>query len=316
LPSRVQLSKSPGIVLKARKHDLLKPLQSRSVFPLFLFLIVCSNLAAQAHGAGALAQVVSVPAFPTSEQESELRASEPRASELQAPELQAPELQASASALPDAPQANPDAQAGGNTLAATPAAGYHPHRYAEIIDPEWATNVLTPGQKMIFALREDIRWITLIPALYAAGYEQLADSPPRYGTDSRAGASKFGAAMARSGSVRFFSDGVFAPAFHQDPRYYRMAHGSILRRTAYAAERALIRRGDDGSNEFNYSGVAGRAASAVLTLAYYPPVSRNRGVVLRTFGVSILTDAGGNWIFEFFPDVVRKFTFLKKVEIE
>ena len=42
------------------------------------------------------------------------------------------------------------------------------------------------------------------------------------------------------------------------------------RRSAYAFERALVRRGDDGSNEFNSSAVAGRAAAAVLTLAYYP----------------------------------------------
>jgi hypothetical protein len=229
----------------------------------------------------------------------------------------APALEVSASALPDAPQAAPDRPAGGAS-GSTPAGAsvYYPHRYAEIIEPEWTTRVMTPGQKVILSLRENIRPITLIPALYAAGWEQLVDSPPKYGTDSRAGASKFGAAMARSGSVRLFTDGVFAPIFHQDPRYYRMAHGSILRRTGYAAERALVRRGDDGSNEFNYSGVAGRAAAAALTLAYYPPVSRTGGVVLRTFGVSILTDAGGNWLFEFVPDIAKKIHFIKKFEIE
>ena len=151
---------------------------------------------------------------------------------------------------------------------------------------------MTPGQKMILSLRENVRPITLIPGLYSAGYEQLRGTDPKYGSDSGAGAAKFGAAMARSASVRFFSDGVFAPVFHQDPRYYRMAHGSIWRRGVYAAERALVRRGDDGSNQFNSSGVAGRAAAAVLTLAYYPPVSRTTGVVFSTFGVSI---AHGRW---------------------
>ena len=274
-----------------------KLLRGHSAFPLLLFLIACSNLAAQSDSAGFLTQVGSAPA-------------------LAASELQSPNLEASASALPDAPLAAPGAQADGNALAASRASSYYADRYAQIIEPEWTTNVLTPGQKMIFALRENIRPITLVPALYAAGYEQLKGSDPKYGSDARAGASKFGAAMARSGSVRFFSDGVFAPAFHQDPRYYRMAHGSIFRRSAYAFERALVRRGDDGSNEFNSSAVAGRAAAAVLTLAYYPPVSRNSGVVLRTFGVSILTDAGGNWLFEFVPDLGHTFPIIKMFEID
>jgi hypothetical protein len=218
-------------------------------------------------------------------------------------------LEASEPALPDAPQivGGPASVVSGSTPA---------DRYAQIIEPDWTTQVMTPGQKMILSLRENVRWITLIPGLYAAGYEQLRGSSPKYGSDSRAGASKFGAAMARSGSVRLFSDGVFAPLFRQDPRYYRMAHGSFWRRTGYAAKSALVRRGDDGSNQFNSSGVAGRAAAAVLTLAYYPPVSRTTGVVLSTFGVSIATDAGGSLVFEFLPDVARKFPLIKKFEIK
>ncbi len=263
-----------------------KPLQGRVAVPLFLFLFVCSHMAAQSDSrAGFLPEV---------ERASALESSEP--------------------ALPDAPQiaSGPASVVSGST----PATAAPPGRYDQIIDPEWTTQVMTPGQKIILSLRENVRPITLIPGLYAAGYEQLRGTPPKYGSDSGAGAAKFGAAMARSGSVRFFSDGVFAPLFRQDPRYYRMAHGSIWRRAGYAAGRALVRRGDDGSNQFNSSGVAGRAAAAVLTLAYYPPVSRTTGVVFRTFGVSIATDAGGSLVFEFLPDVARKLPFVKKFEIE
>jgi hypothetical protein len=270
------------------------PLQGQAALSLFLlcpFLFLCSHAAAQSGG------------------------SSPQSGNTQP-------LQTSVPSLPDAPQvasaqaASEGPAKGASASTTADAALYHPHRYAEIIEPEWQTNVLTPGQKLIFALRENIRPITLIPGLYSAGYEQLRDSNPKYGTDSGAGAAKFGAAMARSGSVRLFSDGVFAPLFHQDPRYYRMAHGSIWRRTAYAARSAFVRRGDDGSNEFNSSGIAGRAASAVLTLAYYPPVSRKTGVVFRTFGSSVLTDAGGNFVFEFVPDLARKFPVIKRFEIE
>jgi hypothetical protein len=216
----------------------------------------------------------------------------------------APALLASAPALPVAPEVS----------SAAPA--FHPQRYAQVIEPEWTTYQLTREQKLIFALREDLRPTTLLPALYSAGYEQLRDTDPKYGSDAGAGAAKFGASMARSGSLRLFTDGIFAPIFHQDPRYYRMAHGSIWRRGVYSAERALVRRGDNGARHLNYSGIAGRAAAAALTLAYYPPVSQNTDVVLRTFGYSILTDAGGDLVFEFLPDLTRKFPIIKKVEIE
>jgi hypothetical protein len=233
----------------------------------------------------------------------------------------APTMLASESALPDAPQVvaaqAPANQATGNTLAAPSAPAVRPHgRYAQVIEPEWTTVPMTPGQKLILSLRENIRPITLIPAVYSMGYEQLRGTDPKYGSDSGAGAARFGAAMVRSASVRTFSDGVFASAFHQDPRYYRMAHGSFLRRSLYSAERAFVRRGDDGSNQINSSGLVGRAAAAVLVLAYYPAVSRNSRVVFSTFGYSLLTDAGGNMVFEFVPGIAQAFPIIKKFQVE
>ena len=61
---------------------------------------------------------------------------------------------------------------------------------------------------------------------------------PKYGHDAGAFGEKFGAAMLRSASVRVFSDGIFATAFHQDPRYYRIAHGGFIRRSLLSAEQA------------------------------------------------------------------------------
>ncbi len=122
--------------------------------------------------------------------------------------------------------------------------------------------------------------------------------------------------MVRSGSVRLFADGLFAAAFHQDPRYYRVGYGSIVHRGLLSAEQAVVRRSDNGSNQVNFSGFAGRGAAAALTLAYYPPVSQTTRVVLSTFGTSIATDAGGNLVLEFFPDIARKVSFLKKIQIK
>ena len=185
-----------------------------------------------------------------------------------------------------------------------------------MIEPGQTAQPLSGAEKVILSLRENSRPITLLPALYSAGYEQLAGSDPKYGSDSGAGAAKFGAAMLRSGSTRVFDVGVFAAAFHQDPRYYRVGYGSIVDRGLHSAEQAVVRRGDNGSNQVNFSGIAGRAAAAVLTLAYYPPASQTTKVVLSTFGTSIASDAGGNLVLEFLPDLARRFPILKKIQIE
>ena len=157
---------------------------------------------------------------------------------------------------------------------------------------------------------------TLLPALYSAGYEQIFNSDPKYGHDAGAFGEKFGAAMLRSASVRVFSDGILAEAFHQDPRYYRIAYGSFIRRSLLSAGQALIRRGDDGSDQFNYSGISGRAAAAALVVTYYPEPSITARVVGLTFLTSIATDAGGNLVLEFLPNIIRKFPVMEKLRLE
>jgi hypothetical protein len=169
---------------------------------------------------------------------------------------------------------------------------------------------------LIFSFTEVARPITLLPALYSASYEQLFNSDPKYGHDAGAFGEKFGASMLRSASVRVFSDGLLAGAFHQDPRYYRIGQGSIIRRALLSAKQAVIRRGDNGNNQFNYSGIGGRAAAAALVVTYYPEPSVTAKVVGLTFASSIATDAGGDLVLEFLPNIIRKFPIMQKLRLE
>ena len=222
-----------------------------------------------------------------------------------------------AAGLVDAPQPQPTA---GNTntpaqqmvLAPIPPA----RKYAQSIEPNQKAYLFTPSEKIVFSLAEVARPITLLPSLYSASYEQIFNSDPKYGHDAGAFGEKFGASMLRSASVRVFSDGLLAAAFHQDPRYYRIAQGSILRRSLLSARQAIIRRSDNGVDQFNYSGIAGRAAAAAMVVAYYPEPSVTAKVVGLTFGTSIATDAGGNLVLEFLPNIIRKVPILQKLRIE
>jgi hypothetical protein len=189
-------------------------------------------------------------------------------------------------------------------------------KYAQAIEPELSAQPLNAPEKLVFSFTEVARPITLLPGLYSASYEQLFNTDPKYGHDAGAFGDKLGAAMLRSASVRVFSDGILAGAFHQDPRYYRIGHGSIIHRGLLSARQAVVRRGDNGSNQINFSGIGGRAAAAALTVTYYPEPSITARVVASTFLTSIATDAGGNLVLEFLPNVVRKFPIMRKLRLE
>ena len=207
--------------------------------------------------------------------------------------------------LPDAPvpqQNNPQPPQPGSAIATAAAAVQSISPRNRVVQRGEVAPTLSGEQKAVFALRESANPINLATSLYSAGYEQLTGGDPKYGSNGDAFASRFGASMAHTVSMRVFSDGFFATVLHQDPRYYRVGEGnSFLSRSLRSAEQALVRRSDDGVQQIDSSGLAGRAAAALLTLAYYPPASRRAGVVLSTFGVSVATDAGGDLVLEFLP---------------
>jgi hypothetical protein len=220
-----------------------------------------------------------------------------------------------AAPLPDAPQAQSSGQQFEPTarqMATLPP----PRKYAQVIEPGQTAQRFTPVDKVIFSFTEVARPITLIPALYSASYEQLFQTDPKYGNDSGAFGEKIGAALLRRATLRVYSDGIFASAFHQDPRYYRIVSGSIVHRSLLSARQAFVRRSDDGVNQFNYSGIVGRAASAVTVLGYYPSPSRTGKVVGLTFATSIASDMGGNLVLEFLPNIIRKFPVMQKLRLE
>jgi hypothetical protein len=221
------------------------------------------------------------------------------------------------SALPDAPQAQQPAQSFKPGARQMPVAPLPPQRkYAQTIEPGRQAQELSGADKIILSFTEVARPITLLPALYSASYEQLFNTDPKYGHDAGAFGEKFGASMLRSASVRVFSDGLLAAAFHQDPRYYRIGQGNIFHRGLLSARQALIRRGDNGNDQFNYSGIGGRAAAAALVVTYYPEPSVTARVAGLTFASSIATDAGGNLVLEFLPNIIRKFPIMQKLRLE
>lgn len=184
-------------------------------------------------------------------------------------------------------------------------------QWASVINPGQRVSTLTFGRKFYYAGREQLAPIVFIPALVSSGYGHLADTDPHYGSDSAGFGERFGASMLSQATDRLSGDGLFSALFRQDPRYYRVGEGSIKHRVLGSVVQAVVRRGDNGNKQFNWSGMAGHALSNGLTLTYYPDVSATGGVVAGGIGVSIAGDVAGKLIEEFLPDAYR-LTFQRK----
>jgi hypothetical protein len=211
----------------------------------------------------------------------------------------------SAPPLPDAPQPVPHRTAAKSLQSAPATAGavvrYAP-LYARTIFPGETAHRLTSREKLIYAGRQWVEPVNLLPALLTTGWSQYQNSDPRYGTGADAFGQRFGAAIAREDSDRLFTDGLLPAVLHEDPRYYRKGESaSNFHRGLYALGQTFVTRTDEGKVIPNYSGFLGRGMALGLTYAYYPAASRNGGVLLRGFGSSVGGLAVFNLLREFVP---------------
>ena len=71
------------------------------------------------------------------------------------------------------------------------------------------------------------------------------------------------------------TDVLLPSLFKQDPRYFYKGTGSTTSRIVYAISRAVIKKGDNGHWQPNYSGILGSLASGGLSNLYYPAQDRN-----------------------------------------
>lgn len=136
-----------------------------------------------------------------------------------------------------------------------------------------------------------------------AAAEQAADDHPQYGQGVAGFGKRYGADFADEATSELLGGGVYPALFHQDPRYFRMEHGSIWKRSLYALTRSFWTRDDIGELEFNGSSVLGDYSAAALSNLYYPAADRTYGQTLQRGSILLLEDSAFNLLKEFWPDV-------------
>lgn len=184
--------------------------------------------------------------------------------------------------------------------------------YQTVEDSHQLVAPMTAKEKWHLAWKEVIDPFNLGSAVAAAAMSQAGNETPKYGEGAANYGKRVGAAIGDFGTQNFFAAGVFASAFHQDPRYFRKGTpAGILPRALYSVSRIFITRQDSGRTAFNASNILGMAAGIGASNLYYPAASRTGSVMLSRVGTSFTGDVLGNLMSEFWPDLQRKF-FQKK----
>jgi hypothetical protein len=189
----------------------------------------------------------------------------------------------------------------------------HAPHLVMVIQPHEIADPMTVHEKVVGGLKDSVSLFSATGWIAAAGWEQIWNDSPNYGTDAGAFGQRLGAATLRGVSESVFSECLFAPLFREDPRYYVMGPGhSFFKRLVYAGTRVLITRTDSGHAAPNLWLLAGNAGGAALTVTYYPARNTTFSEVAQTFGGSLGGSALGFVVNEFIVDALVDLHIKKK----
>jgi hypothetical protein len=156
--------------------------------------------------------------------------------------------------------------------------------------------------------------VTFIAAGFNAGLSQAENQDPSFGQGAAGYGKRFGASFTDQVSFKFFKEFAYPSIFQEDPRYYRLIHGSSGRRLWHAINHAFIAQRDNGDRMFNASEWLGTASVIALSNTYHPGNERGFGPAAQQMGYNIITDMGFDVLREFWPEIARKFRLPFRLE--
>ena len=96
---------------------------------------------------------------------------------------------------------------------------------------------------------------------------------------------------------------ILPVATKEDPRYYTLGRGGILKRSAYSISRLFITRTDNGGASPNISEIVGNGAAAGISGFYYPSRERTWTKTGQRWVTQVGLDGFSDLVKEFWPDV-------------
>jgi hypothetical protein len=166
---------------------------------------------------------------------------------------------------------------------------------------------LSAGEKFRLFVDDSIDPINFVAAAGSAGLAQADGDDPAFGQGATGYSQRFAAAVADNATGDFFGIFLYPAIFHQDPRYYRVGHGSAQSRLGHALEHTFIAHSDSGKRMFNYSEWFTTVSSKLVSNLYHPGNPRGFGPTASRVGFSVAGDMGWDVLREFWPEIAHKF---------
>jgi hypothetical protein len=167
---------------------------------------------------------------------------------------------------------------------------------------------LTAKEKISVAFRSAIDPFIFATALIVAGYGEVADSDSGFPWGAKGYGERAGAKYLDAFDGTMIGNGFLPAVLHQDPRYFRLGHGTTRHRLLYAMATSFICKHDNtGKWEPNYSNVLGNIASGALSNLYYPSTDSGFGQTISNGMIVTGEGTVGALLQEFWPDISRKF---------
>lgn len=177
--------------------------------------------------------------------------------------------------------------------------------------PQYKPGVLlcsfTPKRKFILFVQDTTDPVTFLSSAFNAAIDGAEDTDPSFGHDAAGYAKRFGAELADQASSEFFKDFAYPSLFSEDPRYYRLGHGSTGRRLAHALGHVVIAHQENGTYMFNFSEWLGTTSAVALGDVYHPGNKPGVAPAARNVAFAVAQDMGFDVLREFWPEVARKF---------
>lgn len=148
--------------------------------------------------------------------------------------------------------------------------------------------------------------VSFLSAGLDASLDQAVNRDPTFGQGAQGYGKRFGADFAGQTTWRFFKDFAYPTAFSEDPRYYRLGHGSGWERLFHAAAHTFVAYRDNGKYMFNFSEWVGTVSAVACNSAYHPGDELGFSPVMRQVSYSVIQDMGFDVLREFWPEIARK----------
>jgi hypothetical protein len=166
---------------------------------------------------------------------------------------------------------------------------------------------LTPKQKISLAFHSVTDPYAFALAFVVAGRGEAQGHDQRFGWGPTGYFKRSGAAYLDAFDGNMIGNAFLPIVLHQDPRYFRLGHGSAGHRLLYAVSTSFICKHDNsGKWEPNYSNVGGNIISGAISNVYYPDAKNG---IAQTFEAGITVTLEGTFgatLQEFWPDIARK----------